>query len=104
MKCYDENSGLTKAQSDFNYCAIRTRRAVENAIGRLKGRWQILTGNSIRDPVLARRVARVAEALHKSLERCQCPVEETWIPPLPDHNADVQQHGNHGLGAKAEVV
>eukprot|EP00117_Sycon_ciliatum_P024767 scpid56478/ scgid20707/ len=35
MKCYDGN-GLNPVQKDFNHCVIRTRRVVENAIGRVE--------------------------------------------------------------------
>ena len=80
MKCHDDNGHLSPRQSAFNYCCIRTRRVVENAIGQLKGRWGILIHNFIRDPVFARRIALAAAVLHNVCERCQCPFEETWIP------------------------
>ncbi|XP_065190870.1 putative nuclease HARBI1 [Sycon ciliatum] len=96
LKCYDTNQG-TPEQRSFNFAVIRTRRVVENAIGRLKGRWSILTHNFIRDPSLATEVALVAAALHNVCERCSCPFEDSWIPqsalqdrvvPPVDNNQD----------------
>ena len=41
MKCFDESHGrLSRRKRSFNYALIRTRRVVEQAFGRLKGRWK----------------------------------------------------------------
>ena len=42
MKCFD--MGNVPQKRSFNYSLIRTRRVVEQAFGRLKGRWKVMDG------------------------------------------------------------
>ena len=91
MKCYAGAPGeMTDLMHDFNYCVIRTRRVVENAIGRLKSRWTVLTHNFIRDPAFAADVATIACMFHNICERPSCLGENNNIghchanpPPAP---------------------
>ena len=79
MKCYEV--GQPAYRRSFNYSLIRTRRVVEQAFGRLKGRWKIMDGKcSLKDPVFVRQVAVVCCALHNMCERHQCPFEPGWLP------------------------
>ena len=81
MKCFDESHGrLSRRKRSFNYALIRTRRVVEQAFGRLKGRWKIMDGCNLNDPTFASRVAVVCCALHNVCERYQCPFESSWLP------------------------
>ena len=84
MKCFD-NGNLTNTQQSFNYSVIRTGRVVEQAFGRLKGRWHVLVDNFVRDPDFATDLALVCCALHNVCERVLCPFEDSWIPkdPIP---------------------
>ena len=43
MKLYAESVALTNSQRVFNYRQSRARMVVENAFGRLKGKWQCLS-------------------------------------------------------------
>lgn len=93
MKCFD-GQNMTNQQENFNYCVIRTRRVVEQAFGRLKGRWHVLVNNFLRDSVFCTDVALVCCALHNVCERAACPFEDSWVPadtvPIP---------GGHGGAA-----
>ena len=77
MKCFAHDN-LTPEQERFNYSIIRTRRVVEQAFGRLKGRFRVLIKNNLRDPKFAADVAVVPCALHNVCERWGCPYEQTW--------------------------
>ena len=79
MKCFE--SGQPTYKHSFNYALIRTRRVVEQAFGRLKGRWKIMDGKCcLNDPVFVSQVATVCCALHNVCERHQCPFEPGWLP------------------------
>ena len=79
IKCYEV--GQPPYRRSFNYSLIRTRRVVEQAFGRLKGRWKIMDGRCmLNDPVFARHVAVVCCGLHNVCERHQCVFEPGWLP------------------------
>jgi hypothetical protein len=64
MKCY-ETKQVDLTQMHFNYAAIRTRRVVECAFGRLKARWRILQkGPEVKDPMYCANIATICCALH----------------------------------------
>lgn len=58
----------TDAQFNLNYSIIRTRRVVECAFGRLKGRFQVLVNSRLSNDVFAADVAMVCCALHNLIE------------------------------------
>ena len=73
IKCY--KIGQPPYRRSFNY------RVVEQAFGRLKGRWKIMDGRCmLNDPVFARHVAMVCCGLHNVCERHNCAFEPGWLP------------------------
>lgn len=79
MKCYDVIH-LSHWKRSFNHNLIHTHHVVEQAFGRLKGRWKVIDGCYLNDLILASRVALVCCALHNVCERHQCPFEDSWLP------------------------
>ncbi|XP_065193105.1 uncharacterized protein LOC135824300 [Sycon ciliatum] len=77
MKCF--SNPVTPQEKTFNFRLIRTRRVVEQAFGRLKGRFRILVKNNYSDPDFVSDVTLVCCALHNVCERCQCPFESSWV-------------------------
>ena len=59
MKCYQDTGNLTARQKSFNYRQIRTRQAVEQAFGRLKGRFRVPEHNYFRDPTYLSQITAV---------------------------------------------
>ena len=79
IKCFD--TGIVPQKWRFNNSLIRTRKIVEQAFGRLKGRWKVMDSQcSVNDPVFVRKVAMVCCVLHNVCERHQCPFEPGWLP------------------------
>ena len=102
MKCY-EGSNLPHRKRSFNYSLIRTRRVVEQAFGRLKGRWRIVHKCHLNDPVFARQVALVCCALHNVCERHQCPFEESWLPDLSAYSSTTQVQSSTVIGSAISI-
>eukprot|EP00117_Sycon_ciliatum_P039381 scpid74873/ scgid29119/ len=91
MRCYTNPAQQqTEKQKKFNYCLIRTRRVVENALGRLKARWRILVKNYIRDAEFPAQVSVAACVLHNIGERSSCQFENEWLvdDDVAEHHAD----------------
>ena len=86
MKCFSDNQALEPYQRTFNYRLIRTRRVVEQAFGRLKGRFAILDSSKLRDPIFAADVALVCCALHNFCETFASTEGESWC-------CDPQEYG-----------
>ena len=79
IKCYEDDNLLHWKRS-FNYSLIRTRRVVEQAFGRLKGRWKIVDKCNLNDPVFTRWVALVCCAVHIVCERYLQSSGDSWLP------------------------
>jgi hypothetical protein len=96
MKCY-EGVALNDEQQSFNYALIRTRRVVECAFGRLKGRFRLLMDNCrLQNPRFASDVVLVCCGLHNILERARDPREVQEAAFVP---SDIRVNRRVGDGA-----
>lgn len=86
MKCYNGNHEENTPEGCFNYALIRTRRVVENAFGRLKGRFRVLMAGRISDDNLAPKLINLCCALHNIAQRCNDPFEDSLFVE-PEHPA-----------------
>jgi hypothetical protein len=83
MKAYTGDPPRGAKEHAYNYAHVRTRRVVEQAFGRLKGRFQITkSAANFNDPEWLSDVTMVCCALHNICERHSDPFEDDWLPPL----------------------
>ena len=80
MKGYPGNPESGSLEHAYNYAHVRTRRVVENAFGRLKGRWQMSRSSQMNDPNFHTDCTLVCCALHNCRERHNDPFEDDWLP------------------------
>lgn len=91
MKCYNGNPREGTPNARFNYSLIRTRRVVENAFGRLKGRFRVLQSGRVNDVGFMPKLINFCCALHNMAQRHKDPFEESLFvsdfdplgPPRP---------------------
>jgi hypothetical protein len=76
--------GSVKRVYNKHHC--QTRRVVENAFGRLKGRWTALTMSRLRDPLFMSIVTRLACALHNIAQRMNDPCSPSWQHAEPNED------------------
>ena len=68
MKGFPNTGRLTREQTNFNFRLSSARMVVENAFGRLKGRWRRLLKRNDVDTAFASEVAAVCCILHNVCE------------------------------------
>ncbi|XP_072172560.1 uncharacterized protein [Diadema setosum] len=68
MKAFPNTGHLTRNQQNFNFRLSSARMVVENAFGRLKGRWRRLLKRNDVDTAFASEVAAVCCVLHNICE------------------------------------
>ena len=79
MKPYTDNGRLTPASKTFNYRLSRARIIVENAFGRLKGRWWcLLKRNDVELQHIPQAIAACA-TLHNICEIHKECFHEEWL-------------------------
>lgn len=99
MKGYINNGALTKEQKKFNYYLSRSRVTVENAFGRLKGRWRCL---SKRLDLTTKRIPLVVTAcciLHNLCEERNEVFQSDWMFDNDDGDMQLSHHSSehHGI-------
>ena len=95
MKPYPQSLATTRNQITYNYRISRARIVVENAFGRLKGRWRRLLK---RNDMIVENVSTVVAAacvLHNLCEMHNEPFNDSWLTTdtneQPQSQANVQQ-------------
>jgi hypothetical protein len=101
MKCYAGDPHTDTLNGWFNYSIIRTRRVVENAFGRLKARFHVLTATKLDNPTLMGRIIRVCCALHNICQLHNDPFDEDWAAA---HLAGEYNTGRVGGGVRQDAA
>jgi hypothetical protein len=91
MKGYPGDPQPGSLEHAYNYAHVRTRRVVENAFGRLKGRFQVLRSSQMNDPAFHADCTLVCCALHNCCERHDDPFEAAWMPE--DEEGEDEEEG-----------
>jgi hypothetical protein len=99
MKCFAGDPHTETLEGWFNYNIIRTRRVVENAFGRLKARFHVLTATKLDNPVLMGRVIRICCALHNICQLHNDPFDDDWAAA---HLAGEYNTGRVGGGGRQD--
>ena len=79
MKPYAENVHSTAEQKRFNYWQSRARIPVENAFGRLKGRWRCLSKRIDYNIANVPNVVAACVVLHNMCEMFGDPCADDWV-------------------------
>ena len=79
MKPYTDSPSITDAQKHFNYRQSRARMVVENAFGRLKGRWRCLLKRMDCQLTNVPIIVASCVTLHNICERFGDNCQEEWI-------------------------
>ncbi|XP_006001092.1 uncharacterized protein LOC102354795 [Latimeria chalumnae] len=97
LKPFQENGQLTPEQEDFNCRFTSARTVVENAVGRLKGRWRCLLKRNNIDLSFLPTVINACCALHNICELHGDPFDASWNEAEPseeDLAQPVDRHAN----------
>ncbi|XP_046565389.1 protein ANTAGONIST OF LIKE HETEROCHROMATIN PROTEIN 1-like [Haliotis rubra] len=101
LKPYTGRANLTPAQSTFNYRLSRARMTIENAFGRLNGRWRCLQKRMDVDVEFACTVITCCVVLHNICESVRDLYKEDWDTEEDgeenDYQLDVQDGGDEGI-------
>lgn len=84
MKGFNGNPVRGTTEHAYNYAHGRTRRVVENAFGRLKGRFRLLKSSEMNDPDFHTDCILVCCALHNVCERHNDIFEDDWLPVVEE--------------------
>ena len=88
MKPYLDNGHLSREQRTFNYRLSRARVVVEDAYGRLKGRWRCLSKRNDADVSDLPELVAACCVLHNICEIHGENFNEDWLHDLDTNNVD----------------
>ena len=100
MKPFPDNGRLSEAQQYLNYRLSKARMVVENAFGRLKGRWRCLLKRNNMDIKHLPNCIATYVVLHNLCERKGEQFDDNWLTPNTsssrEEEPDVRNAGVHG--------
>uniref|UniRef100_A0A668AUA2 DDE Tnp4 domain-containing protein n=1 Tax=Myripristis murdjan TaxID=586833 RepID=A0A668AUA2_9TELE len=106
MKPFMDNGCLTEEETNFNIRLSRARVVVENAFGRLKGRWRCLLKRNDCNLDTVKSVVITCCVLHNLCESHGEDFREEWAEPVlfnqPD--APLQDGADTGVAARAALM
>lgn len=86
MKPYMETPSITAEEINYNYRQSRARMVVENAFGRLKGRWRCLLKRIDSHLDNVPNIIASCIVLHNICETCGDQCSDEWIVVEERHN------------------
>ena len=104
MKPYIENDTTTAAQKLFNYRQSRARMVVENAFGRLKGRWRCLLKRLDTKLENVTMVIAACVVLHNVCEKYGDSFCEEWTTNSSDLNITSSSSGGNNTAISPLAV
>ena len=102
MKPYPQSLATSRDRITYNYRISRARIVVENAFGRLKGRWRRLLK---RNDMLVENISTVVAAacvLHNICEMHNKPFNDAWLLTDTDEQTQSQAHHSHGTATNQQ--
>ena len=103
MKPYPETGQTTAEQRRFNYMQSRARMPVENAFGRLKGRWRCLLKRMDCHLTNVPNVVASCVALHNMCEMFGDHCDNEWIHPEESSGMQLNHRCNY-TGPGASII
>ena len=104
MKPYVDNGHLSRDQRRFNYRLSRARVVVEDAYGRLKGRWRCLSKRNDTDISDLPNLIAACCVLHNLCEIHGERFNEEWLQDVDTHTVNtVDNHINASHGSAENI-
>ena len=102
MKPYPENARSTVEERRFNYRQSRARMPVENAFGRLKGRWRCLLKRMDCNLSNVPNVVASCVVLHNTCEMFGDHCDNEWI--YHEESSGMQAANHHYISTGANDI
>lgn len=103
MKPFPDNGQLRPEKSNFNYRLSRARMVVENAFGRLKGRWRILLKRIDCDLQIVPQLISACCVLHNLCERSGDVFNPEWLEEQEEDEQPVADEINVNFGDGKDI-